>query len=310
MSTMSVVRLSAVRVAVSGLFALSLTAASAGADSYSFSTVDPPYGEPGVDLVVQIAWINNTGAVTVQYQDPPDPDFLTNMHTALRQGGEWTNLDVPQAITTGATNPSNSGQVVLSYRLENDPVWRAAYSDRRGLKPIPSFPGYPLGTVVQGVNDHGQIAAVVTDADGNFHGLFGTARSYAVVDYPGAVFTQANMINNQGVGIGIYSPADGSFHAFKWDDGVLSNIDPPSSLSASAIGINNAGTIVGVYINADGALLGYVQCGDEIVDFAVPGATLTFPYSINDRGQIAGVYNDADGVSHGFVATPDRSGSK
>lgn len=280
------------------------TASISAAESYTFRTIDPPYGEPGIDIEVQIVWINAAGVITVQYQDPPDPDFLTNMHTAVLQRRDWTNIDAPRAETTGGTNANIWGQVVVSYQLENDETWRVAYYRHGRYTPIPQIPGYPAGTTAQGINDFGQIAAVVGDAEGNWHGFFGTARSYDVVDYPDAVYTQANMINNCGVGVGTYQTDDGAYHAFKWEDGEISNIDPPTGSDASAIGINNCDTIVGVYVNADGATVGYIQNGDEFVDFEVPESTYTVPYSINDWGQISGIYGDADGVAHGFVATP------
>lgn len=272
---------------------------------YDFRTVDVPFGVPGEDLNMAILWMNTEGVITVQYQSPPAEDFLENMHTAVLRGCDWTSLDVPGAVTTGGTNASNNGRVALSHHSGDD-IWHVSIRGRRGLTTFPDIPGYPGGITAQGINDRGHVAAVVGDADGNWHGFFGDDEDYAIFDAPGAVYTQANMINDRGVGVGYYNTGDGAFHAFMWDDGQLTNIDPPADqgTDAGAIGINNAGVIVGVWINPDGDTTGYVQDDDEFTEFAVPHSTFTVPYSINDRGQISGIYGDADGVAHGFVATP------
>lgn len=281
-------------------------------DSYTFKTVDVPFGVPGEDFNMQIVWMNNSGVVSAQYQSPVGGEWFDNFHTAVLRKGEWTVVDVPDALGTGGTNPNNHGQVVLSYYF-GDGIWHAAYHSRRGLTPFPEIPGYPGGTIVQGVNDRGQIAASVIDVDGGNHAFFGDGEVYAILDYPDpeVVFTQGNMINNCGVGVGTYVSADG-WHAFKWENGEISNIDPPTSQGTepSATAINNAGLIVGIWYNPDGVVTGYLQDGEEVKEFAVPDTAETWPYFINDRGQVSGIYVDADGVTHGFIATPRRGNRK
>src|SRR5688572_104240 len=71
---------------------------------YDIETVDVPFGVPGQDLVMEIVWMNTPGAIVVQYQSPPAADFLENVHTAVLERGEWRIIDVPGAVTTGATN--------------------------------------------------------------------------------------------------------------------------------------------------------------------------------------------------------------
>lgn len=303
-------------LAVCVMTAAVLTVSSAYADGpggrgprYKFETVDVPYGELGVDVIMQILWINNDGVVTAQYQSPPSSEFLENMHTAALERRKWKNIDVDDAVSTGGTNANNRGQVALSYDL-GDGVFHVGIHGKRGLKAFPDIPGYSGGLTAQGINDRGQIAAVIGDGEGNWHGLFGDGEDYAIFDYPdpNTVYTQANMINNRGVGVGTYITSDDVWHAFKWECGEISNIDPDPEFgnNASATAINNHGIIVGVFINPDGQTTGYLQDSDEFTEFGVPEATFTVPYMINDRGQIAGVYGDADGVTHGFVATPRR----
>src|SRR5262245_32216386 len=275
-------------------FVLSLAALRTGAlfvapavaaAEYAYQTVDVPFGVPGQDLDVQIVWMNNAGVITVQYQSPRSPNFLENMHTAMLSRGAWTIIDVPDATTTGGTNASNRGQVVLSHMFD-DGIWHAAYYSRRGLRAFPDIPGYPGGIIVQGVNDCGQVAAVVIDAGGAWHGFVGDGERYSIFDYPDASYTQVNMANNSGVAVGYYGLSDGSFHAFKWENGQISNIDPASGTVAVATAINNAGVIVGGHDNAEGVSVGYMQDDGEFQEIAVPDSMFTLPYFINDRGQI------------------------
>jgi uncharacterized membrane protein len=259
---------------------------------------------------MQIVWTNNAGVITAQYQSPRSPNFLENMHTAVLQNGTWTIIDVPGAVSTGGTNASNRGQVVLTHDF-GDGIWHAAYFDRRGVTPIPLLPGYPGGTLVQGVNDRGDLAAIVLDGNGVFHAMVGSGAHTRVFDFPDprTTYTQANMINNAQQTVGVYFLGDGIAHAFlNWGSRTI-DIDPPIGTNAFATAINNHGVVAGAYTNPSGLTTGYVQSGDRLQRFAevhFPGSSYTILYAINDRGELSGIYGDAAGVAHGFVARPGR----
>jgi hypothetical protein len=272
---------------------------------YSFQTIDPPYGEPGVVLDVQIVWMNNAGMITVQYQSPIDPDWLTNMHTVVLWRGEWTVIDVPGAFSTGGTNANNNGQVALSYVYE-DGIWHLAIYDDGELTPFPDLPEYPGGIIAQAINERGQLAATIIDAEGIWHALVGDASNYEVFDYPDpdVIDTEAFGINNAGVAVGFYILVDGSYHALTYDGGNLENIDHPDGLGSFGVSINNRGVILGAYFNQAWELIPFLLEDGRYTDFLVPDALYTEPYFINDRGQISGAYADINGVRHGFVATP------
>jgi hypothetical protein len=123
--------------------------------TYSFETVDPPFGTPGVDMAVQALWMNNRGLVVAQYQTPPDTDWFTNVHGAVLQHGTWTNVDIEGAVSSAAV-PNNRGQLLLTYRLQDGP-WRVAIRDRRGLDLLPDLADYPGGIIGDGFNDLGQM---------------------------------------------------------------------------------------------------------------------------------------------------------
>jgi hypothetical protein len=258
------------------------TAARCGKPSYSFQTIDPPFGTPGVDMTVQALWMNNRGTVVAQYQIPPDPDWFASMHGAVLR----------------------RGQLLVDYRLPDEP-WRVAIRDRRGLHLLPDLPEYPGGLIGNGINDLAQMAAVAIDAAGAWHGFAGDIEDYEVVDYPGAVTTVPMWLNNRGVAVGYHFLADGSGHGFRYARGKFVAIDRPEAGATFPNAINNQGEIVGVYTTAAGEWRGFLLERGRFSDVVFPGAAaMTGLYSINDRGQIAGTYLDAAGINHGFVATP------
>ena len=292
----------AVVVCAQGVQAQSTTA-RCGKRSYSFETIDPPFGTPGVDMTVQALWMNSRGTIVAQYQMPPDPDWLTNAHGAVLQRGTWTNVDVEGALSTAAA-PNNRGQLLVTYRLQDSP-WRVAIRDRHRLDLLPDLPDYPGGLLGNGFNDVGQMAAVAIDAAGAWHGFVGDIEDHELVDYPGAVTTIPMWLNNRGVVVGYHFLADGSGHGFRYARGRFVAIDRPGASATFPNAINNQGEIVGVYTTAAGEWRGFLLERGRFSDVVFPGAVaITGLYSINDRGQIAGTYLDAAGINHGFVATP------
>jgi hypothetical protein len=307
LSPMAVVRLvvvpAAVFLAASASAAAQSAAARCGERSYSFQTIDPPAGTPGVDMTVQALWVNDWGTVVAQYQMPPDPDWFSNVHGAVRRHGTWTNVDVPGAVSTAAA-PNNRGQLLVTYRLPDAP-WRVAIRDRHGLRLLPDLAQYPGGILGNGFNDLDQMAAVVIDAAGTWHGFFGNIEQHEIIDYPGAVATVPMWPNDLGVAVGYHFLADGSAHGFRYADGRFTTIDRPDASATFPNAINNRGVIVGIYSTATGEWKGFLLERGRFSDIVLPGAAaITGVYSITDRGQIAGTYCDLAGICHGFVATP------
>jgi hypothetical protein len=300
-------------------------------NDYRFRTIDlptDPFGTP-TQTDLQSFWINNDGVITAQYQHPRSgvccgltPDFLNNMHMAVRLHGDWTNIDVQGADTTAGTNANAREEVALTYRSGGGP-WHSAIYDlrRRELIPFTNLPGYPGGLEAVGFNDRGRIAAYAIDATGHAHGFVGDLRHSEVFHYPDPNVTDtfAQMENNFGVVVGGYVLADGSVHAYKRWRGQFTTIDPPGSILAIALAINDEGAIVGGSMGADGRIFGFLLDDEgRFIHFRVPNSTLTVPWFIDDRGQISGTYSNSDdplfnGVFHGFAAKPvskDNEGAR
>ena len=299
---------------------------AAQSGGYRFRTIDlptDPFGTP-TQTDLQSFWVNEDGVITAQYQHPRSgiccgltPDFLNNMHMAVRLDGNWTNIDVPDADTTAGTNANSREEVALTYRSGGGP-WHSAIYDlrRRDLIPFTNLAGYPGGLEAVGFNDRGRIAAYAIDAAGHAHGFVGDLHHSEVFDYPDPNVTDtfAQMENNSGVVVGGYVLSDGSVHAFKRSQGQFTNIDPPGSILAIALAINSDGVIVGGSMGADGRIFGFRLDESGFAEFHVPNSTLTVPWLINDLGVVSGTYSSSDdplfnGIFHGFAAKPVSTGA-
>lgn len=121
--------------------------------------------------------------------------------------------------------------------------------------------------------------------------------SMVIIDYPGAVDTRCQGVNNRGQVVGRYEETDGSIHGFIYDRGLFTAIDVPGSFETTANGINDGGNIVGAY---DGAH-GFLYDGGEFRSIDVPEALQTSCWHINNRGQIVGTFTGSSGARHGFL---------
>jgi len=137
--------------------------------------------------------------------------------------------------------------------------------------------------------------------------------SFSDVNYPGAVLTSAQGINDPGQIVGYYFDTSGARHGFLLDGGTYTTIDCPSPYTTTeAFGINNLGQIVG-YCAAPGGVNGvygstrsFILSGGVLTFLSdAPGSyggASTFAQGINDSGQIVGWYADSCLCSgHGFL---------
>ena len=139
---------------------------------------------------------------------------------------------------------------------------------------------------------------------------------FTTVDFPGAVYTQANGINAGGDIVGLYVDINSKWHGFLFSGGVFSTIDFPDNIqgairSTQATGIGPSGDIVGqyqLYSESVKVTHGYLltKKGEWIlVDY--PGNhDMTGPFRILPDGTIVGCCHDDPlplGM-HGFVIGP------
>ena len=131
---------------------------------------------------------------------------------------------------------------------------------------------------------------------------------FTTIDFPGAVLTNVQGINDLGELVGFYTDTAGKTHGFLRSGEQYRSIDFPGAGLTLARGIGPAGDIVGSYQrqNESGAVPGHGflmtrRGGFFKVDY--PGHQNTYAQRILADGTILGCYHDADtmGTMHGFV---------
>jgi uncharacterized membrane protein len=115
--------------------------------------------------------------------------------------------------------------------------------------------------------------------------------TWTTIDYPGAVRTEVNGVNNNGDVVGSYQDAiNFNFHGFLLSGGLFTTIDFPGADWTNAEGINDSGDIVGTYsISANPFFpIGFIFHNGVMRSFRIPGREDTWVHGINNNGDIVG----------------------
>lgn len=153
-------------------------------------------------------------------------------------------------------------------------------------------------TIVNGMNDSGQIVGYSTDQFGTWHAYkYTPGAGIADLGAPNSQYSQANGINNRGEVVGILQYGTGGYRAFK------TKPDQPIS-SDDLIGSLTGGSTLAAAINDVGQVTGYSDVGtglhvyrtkpgadiDPLTDDlgTLPGSSFIEPSTINIRGDIVG----------------------
>lgn len=126
--------------------------------------------------------------------------------------------------------------------------------------------------------------------------------SYAPINVPGAVATEARGINSTGEIVGFYKTtacADYDIkvpscptRGFKYVNGTYVKLMVPNSVSTAILGVNDSGDLVGFYTKSDGSTHGFIWYHQNVVktiDYPNPPAgAKTVPFGINQAGTVAG----------------------
>jgi probable HAF family extracellular repeat protein len=132
--------------------------------------------------------------------------------------------------------------------------------------------------------------------------------TFTSIDFPGAVFTNAQGINSRGDIVGLYVDAAGKRHGFELSDGDFISIDYPGAMVTDARGISRRGEIVGAFTNAPGGppnMHGYLLKRGIFSEVQFPGYLGTIAQRISPRGDIYGCNHNTDFMAsmHGFMRT-------
>lgn len=254
---------------------------------------------------------------------------------AAAQGGTYTQIDYPNAISTFPSAINDSGDIVGSYHDQGH--FQHGFLLRGGVFTPIDFGSKESDTVATGINDLGQ----VTGYNG-WHGFVYdiSTDSFTQYDYPGVSATLPLSINNKGSLVGLLSPDGGILNliGFQCLQSSCSEITP-DGYAAGIAGVTDAGAVFGtlgqqfrlaqgkyrrftIPDEPDASLFGVNFAGTALVGASIlrgqgflyqrqtvtklqfPGARSTFATGVNNNGIVVGSFGDSQGTDHGFIWTP------
>jgi probable HAF family extracellular repeat protein len=293
-------------------------AGGALADSYQYTTIDPPGSTYSV-----ASGINDNGQTVGYY-------FLNNyfghVYACLYGHGVLTAIDPPGGADAMATNAK--GRILGD--LTDHYIGKVfLYHEGKYTKIVP--PGIN-NSQAAGINDRGEIVgntqsngfiyshghysiihvsgslqtlATRINASGHRadHAFLFSCGTYTTIDFPGSFFTLANGINEQGQIVGQFDMTkDTPPQGFLYSGGAHTILNVPGANGTAAIGINDLGQVVDNYWDASGSH-GFVYNGGGYTSFDPPNSFGTFPHGINFEGQIVGEFSDGI-TTRAFLASP------
>jgi uncharacterized membrane protein len=180
--------------------------------------------------------------------------------------------------------------------------------DRGHVRNI-DLPGDGALTVLTGISNRGRIVGKTPDVDGvGYDGLVGDRRGrFHRFDYPGAMATYANKIDERGRIVGaanrtapnVGSP--GTVGYLRDGRGRFRRIAVPGAAYTQALGLNDRGRVVGEYLDQDGVFHGFRWENGRLTTVDGPNGASASITDLNDRGDMVGVYIAEDGAYRGFL---------
>jgi uncharacterized membrane protein len=150
-------------------------------------------------------------------------------------------------------------------------------------------------TYLKSVSNAGEMVGwYFVPSDNEWHGFKTSAGGPPIttVDYPGAVQTYAQGINDQGQIVGAYVLESGPQPGFLLSNGQFTTLSVEGASETFPRAINDSGTVVGSFSVPSYAYPFIYSDGNYTLPTAPPTAQLTLFTGINNQGQIAGYYVD------------------
>ncbi len=119
--------------------------------------------------------------------------------------------------------------------------------------------------------------------------------AFSVIDYPGAISTNALGINEAGDIVGNYTAPDRIVHGYLLRAGQFTTIDFPGAMATAAWAINRTGAIGGWYDDASRKRHGFLLSGGRFTTIDFPGAEMSQVTGINTTGEIVGMHWNPSG---------------
>jgi hypothetical protein len=170
-----------------------------------------------------------------------------------------------------------------------------------------SGPNY--GPEVNSINEHKTVVGYAFTKDDSTKSFvrFWT-KQVLPLNYPGAMATYAEGVNNVGTICGSYSDAIGAGHGWlRLPGGDYSSFDYPGGSSTVISGVNDAGDFVGNYTNASGTAEAFMDQAGVASTINVDGVR-TYASGISSNGVVVGNYRQtSNSVYRGFLRMTDGS---
>jgi len=240
--------------------------------------------------------------LTVQRPDQASGSPATSLRVSVRNStpGEETGSGEMIAVVTFTTGGQQSLAASLAQPVNLTRDFQEINFDF-SQSPIPPDASNLFLVVVYKGPLGLEEGAVVAKITCRFH-LDTPPGTFATIDVPGAIDTQAFGINKCGQIVGIST--DGTFtrRGFLLSNNTFTTITVPGATTTLAHGINNAGQIVGTFQNPDLGIHGFLSTEGQFTTIDVPSAAShTQATGINNSGQIVGIFLDTNGREHGFL---------
>jgi uncharacterized membrane protein len=162
------------------------------------------------------------------------------------------------------------------------------------------------GTVVNGINNAGQIVGSYGDAQGGGGGFLLSGGVFTTFNVPGSVSTEITGINDRGQMVGNYQTSLlAESRGFLLSGGNYTPLVVPGSTATYVQGINDSGQIVGYYsVRERGPYYGFLLSGGVYTTLTgPPGSAGALVGAINNAGQIVGTSSLGPFLLNGGIYT-------
>jgi uncharacterized membrane protein len=205
----------------------------------------------------QVTAINDWGNTVGFYASTAGANF-----GFLDEGGVMTSVSDPNTTSKPAINEllglNNQGAAVGFYTDAKSNAHAYEWHRKTGVFTA-IVPFGSSSATATAINDHGTVAGVYSETNGNQAGFILKGTTDMSIEFPGALDTEILGLNNEGTVVGIYRGAHNQTHGFIYSAGVYKTLDDPDAVGTTLVnGINNLGTVVGFYIDAKGNTDGFV----------------------------------------------------
>lgn len=251
-------------------------------------------GPAGTDGYVRANGINNASPnVIVGDYKTSDGRF----HGYKYESGHYTNFDFNSTTSSGIFGINDEGDFVGDFGISSV----EGFAVIKGVA-HEFFGKGTFTTYAYAINNHDAVVGVYFDASNNEHGFLRSASgAISQIEFPGAVQTEADGINDAGEITGTYVNTHGLTYGFTYVKGKYASTD-----FAATWGLNNAGGYDGNYWGVDGVNAAYVALPQA---FTLSKVAIPAEYSkywaivngINNAGVEVGGYNDSTGNTHGMM---------